>query len=81
MRSSTSRGSTDLAYPDSPNLKLLNRLVRTRTPGGVAGEPPMLEAPLPIVQSPPGNSRLGKTMLRVVRTTRPSLKWTLKRIA
>ncbi len=41
MRSSTSHGSTDWACPDSPDLKLSNRLVRTRMPGGVAGEPPV----------------------------------------
>jgi hypothetical protein len=27
----------DLAYPDSHNLNFLNRPVRTRMPGGVAG--------------------------------------------
>ena len=32
-------------YPDSHDLKLSNRPVRTRTPGGVAGAPPMMEAP------------------------------------
>jgi hypothetical protein len=32
------RGSTDKACPDSCNLKLPNRPVRTRMPGGVAGE-------------------------------------------
>ena len=28
-----------------PDLKLSNRPVRTRTPGGVAGVPPTMEAP------------------------------------
>ena len=32
-------------YPDSPDLKLSNRPVRTRMPGGVAGAPPIMEAP------------------------------------
>ena len=32
-------------YPDSHDLKLSNRPVRTRMPGGVAGAPPMMEAP------------------------------------
>ncbi len=32
------RGSTDKVYPDSCNLKLSNRPVRARMPGGVAGE-------------------------------------------
>ena len=32
------RGSTNRVCPDSCNLKLSNRPVRTRMPGGVAGE-------------------------------------------
>jgi hypothetical protein len=36
---------TDWESPDSPDLKLSNRPVRTRTPGGVAGAPPVMEAP------------------------------------
>lgn len=47
MRSSTSHGSTDWACPDSPDLKLSNRLVRTRMPGGVAGAQSIMTAPYP----------------------------------
>jgi len=32
-------------YQDCPDLKLSNRPVRTRMPGGVAGVPPIMEAP------------------------------------
>ena len=32
-------------YLDSHDLKLSNRPVRTRMPGGVAGAPPKMEAP------------------------------------
>ncbi len=34
-----------MGVPDCPDLKLSNRPVRTRMPGGVAGEPPIMQAP------------------------------------
>jgi hypothetical protein len=36
---------TGWGYQDCPDLKLSNRPVRTRMPGGVAGVPPTMEAP------------------------------------
>ena len=39
------RGSIGWAYPDSHNLKLSNRPVRTRMPGGVAGVQSLWAAP------------------------------------
>ncbi len=41
MQSWTSHRSTDWVCPESPNLKLLNRPVRTRMPGGVGGAEPV----------------------------------------
>jgi hypothetical protein len=38
-------GSTAWVWCDSHNLNLSNRPVRTRMPGGVAGERPMKAAP------------------------------------
>jgi hypothetical protein len=35
----------DWEYRACPDLKLSNRPVRTRMPGGVAGVPPIMEAP------------------------------------
>jgi len=35
----------DLEYPDSHDLNFSNRPVRTRMPGGVAGEQSMMAAP------------------------------------
>ena len=35
----------DWEYHDCPDLKLSNRPVRTRMPGGVAGALPTMEAP------------------------------------
>jgi hypothetical protein len=39
------RTSTDWACQGCHDLKLSNRPVRTRMPGGVAGPPPIMEAP------------------------------------
>ncbi|MFN7881450.1 MAG: hypothetical protein ACK5PF_00300, partial [bacterium] len=39
------RTLTGWGYQDCPDLKLSNRPVRTRMPGGVAGVPPTMEAP------------------------------------
>ena len=39
------RTLTSWECPGCPDLKLSNRPVRTRMPGGVAGVPPIMEAP------------------------------------
>ena len=48
-------------YPDSHGLKLSNRPVPTRRPGGVAGVPPVMEAPICRVKQVCSGSGAGST--------------------